>query len=73
MAPVPFRSKAAEESLLGNSIDELGEEQLEEVGEQAAEDTRPISDVRTTAAYRKHVSSVLVQRALAEVIGKLKG
>jgi CO/xanthine dehydrogenase FAD-binding subunit len=62
-----------EEALLGQALDEIGEEQLDHVGKQAAEDTRPISDVRTTAAYRKHVSSVLVQRALAEVIRTLKG
>ncbi len=72
VAPVPFRSEAAEELLLGKPLAEIGEEQLVEIGERAAEDTRPISDVRTTAAYRKHVSSVLVQRALTEAIGKLK-
>ena len=72
VAPVPFRSEAAEEMLLGMSIDQISEEKLVEIGNRAAEDTRPISDVRTTAAYRKHVSSILVQRALAEVIGKLK-
>ncbi len=73
VAPVPFRSKAAEELLLGKLIEEIGDEQLVQTGELAAEDTRPISDVRTTAAYRKHVSSVLVQRALAQAIRRLKG
>jgi carbon-monoxide dehydrogenase medium subunit len=73
VAPVPFRSKAAEEMLIGQALEEVGEEQLDNVGKRAAEDTRPISDVRTTAAYRKHVSGVLVQRALAEAIRRLKG
>ena len=72
VAPVPFRSKAAEEMLLGMSMDQISGEKLVQIGNRAAEDTRPITDVRTTAAYRKHVSSILVQRALAEVIGKLK-
>lgn len=73
VAPVPFRSKAAEERLVGMALDNLDDNLVDQIGETAAEDTRPISDVRTTAAYRKHVSSVLVQRALAEVIGKLRG
>jgi carbon-monoxide dehydrogenase medium subunit len=73
VAPVPFRSKDAEEMLMGKVLNEIGEEQLDNVGKRAAEDTRPISDIRTTAAYRKHVSSVLVQRGLAEAIRRLKG
>jgi carbon-monoxide dehydrogenase medium subunit len=68
VAPVPFRSKVAETMLVGKVLDEIDEGLLDQVGLRAAEDTRPISDVRTTASYRKHISSVLVTRALDEAI-----
>lgn len=71
VAPVPFRSKVAEEFLAGKALDELGKDLLGKAAELAAEDTIPITDVRTTAAYRKHVSGVLVTRALDETIRKL--
>jgi carbon-monoxide dehydrogenase medium subunit len=73
VAPVPFRSKAAEELVLGKHINELDPETLGQVGERAAADTRPISDVRTSAAYRKQVSKVLVVRGLEQVLEKLGG
>jgi carbon-monoxide dehydrogenase medium subunit len=73
VAPVPIRSRAAEEMLLGKRIDEIDEETLDQVGERAAADTRPITDVRTSAAYRKHVSNVLVRRGLDQVLNELGG
>jgi carbon-monoxide dehydrogenase medium subunit len=72
VAPVPLRSKAAEMMLVGKVLDEIDGGLLDHVGLRAAEDTRPISDVRTTASYRKHVGGVLVIRALNEAIRKLK-
>ena len=71
VAPVPLRSTAAEEMLLGMRIDQMTEVTLDQVAERAAADTRPISDVRTSAAYRKHVSKVLVKRGLDQVLGEL--
>jgi carbon-monoxide dehydrogenase medium subunit len=73
VAPVPFRSKAAEELLLGKPINEFDPETLDHVGECAAADTRPITDVRTNAPYRKQVSKVLVVRCLEQVLEKLGG
>jgi len=73
VAPVPFRSKAAEELLLGKHTNELDPETLDQVGERAAADTRTISDVRTSAAYRKQVSKVLVVRGLEKVLENLGG
>lgn len=72
VAPIPFRSEDAEELLIGNRIFEIRDELLEQVGECAAAATRPISDVRTSAAYRKYVSKVLVKRALIEALETLK-
>jgi carbon-monoxide dehydrogenase medium subunit len=72
VAPVPFRSESAEELLIGHQFYEIKDEFLEKVGDQAAADTRPISDVRTNAAYRREVTRVLVKRALAEVLEQIK-
>lgn len=72
VAPVPLRSTAAEAGLLGTPLSEVSDELLAEVGVLAAKDTRPISDVRTTAAYRKHVSKVLVRRAITNAISELE-
>lgn len=72
VAPTPFRSEKAEEMLIGKQMSEIKEELLEEVGERAATDTRPITDIRASAIYRKRVSKVLVKRALVEAIEKLK-
>lgn len=71
VAPVPLRSVGAEDLLIGVPLSEITEELLDEVAERAAMDARPISDVRTTAAYRKHLSGVLVKRAVADAVRRL--
>ena len=72
VAPTPIRSEAAEELLIGQHINEIKDEFLEKIGEKAAADTLPISDVRTSAAYRRETSKILVKRALAEALGHLQ-
>jgi carbon-monoxide dehydrogenase medium subunit len=71
VAPVPLRVRGAEELLGGVPLTNVTEDLLGEVAERAASDTRPISDVRTSAAYRKHVSAVLVKRAAAKAVRML--
>ena len=71
VAPVPLRVKGAEEVLVGVPLAVVNENLLDEVGERAALDARPISDIRTTAAYRKHVTGVLVKRAAAKAVRSL--
>ncbi len=41
-------------------------ELLKEAGDQAAEEARPISDVRASAEWRKKMVAVLTRRALDE-------
>lgn len=65
VAPVPLRAREAEAMLEG---EKPGEELLEKVAAQAAEEIKPISDVRSSAEYRKTLSRVLVERALKEAI-----
>jgi len=71
VAPTPLRSRGAEELLEGTHIDRVTDELLAQTGERAAADTRPISDVRTTAAYRKHMSNVLTRRAIEAAVRRL--
>ncbi|MBN2577104.1 MAG: xanthine dehydrogenase family protein subunit M [Deltaproteobacteria bacterium] len=61
VGPVPLRAHQAELRLAGAT---LGARLLEEVGRLAASETRPIDDLRASAAYRRDMAAVLVRRAL---------
>jgi len=65
VAPVPLRARKAEAMLEG---EEPREELLEKVAARAAEEIKPISDIRSSAEYRKTLSRVLVERALKEAV-----
>ena len=60
-APVPLRARNAEASLQGKV---LTDELVREAGEIAAEEARPIDDVRGSAWFRKEIVKVLVRRML---------
>jgi CO/xanthine dehydrogenase FAD-binding subunit len=70
--PTPLRAQAAEEFLAGvlgeaglwQSADRLPDQVARRFGELVAAATRPIDDVRGTAAYRRHAMSVLARRTL---------
>jgi carbon-monoxide dehydrogenase medium subunit len=66
VAPTPIRPHAAEEALRGQA---LTQERIEEAARLSAEASRPIDDVRGTAAYRQRVVKVLVRRLLDESVG----
>jgi CO/xanthine dehydrogenase FAD-binding subunit len=63
-APTPIRAHAAEDALRGQS---LTAEVISEAAHLAGEATRCIDDVRGSAAYRRRVLEVLVQRLLTQV------
>ncbi len=71
-APTPVRAAEAEgfiegvleEQGLWDSREEIGEPALVRFGEMVEAVTRPISDVRGTAAYRTHAVGVLARRTL---------
>jgi CO/xanthine dehydrogenase FAD-binding subunit len=71
-APTPVRAAEAEgfiegvleEQGLWDSREEIGEPALVRFGEMVETVTRPISDVRGTAAYRTHAVGVLARRTL---------
>lgn len=62
VAPVPLRLRAAEAVLLGCPPDA---DVLARAAEAARDEVEPISDLRASADYRRHVTGVLVARAVA--------
>lgn len=63
-APRPVRALAAEESLLGKPLDATA---IAEAARLAVDATRPIDDIRGTAAYRRRMAAVIVRRLLAGI------
>lgn len=61
VAPTPIRARRAEAKLEGHV---LSEALAEEVGKIAAEEARPISDVRSSAEYRRAMVATIAKRAL---------
>lgn len=60
---VPVRVGEAEAVLAGST---LGSEAFEEAAQAAAKHVEPASDIHGSAEYRRHLTSVLVKRALVE-------
>lgn len=69
VAPTPIRARKAENLLRGKSIDDA---LIEQVSQTAAKETKPISDVRASAEYRRDLSRVLTKRALQEAVKRAK-
>lgn len=72
VAPTPIRAKEAEAMIEGRKIRDIPGLALE-VAQRASEATRPISDIRASAEYRREIARVLVKRALVDVVEKFKG
>ncbi len=67
VAPTPLRATDAEKLLVGT---DLGKRALAEAADAAAEAVAPISDVRSTAKYRKEMVRVLVRDGLAKAAAR---
>ncbi|MDP2602713.1 MAG: xanthine dehydrogenase family protein subunit M [Deltaproteobacteria bacterium] len=61
VAPTPLRAKRAEAALEGQVLTEA---LAEKVGQLAAEEAKPISDVRSSADYRRAMVGAMTKRAL---------
>jgi carbon-monoxide dehydrogenase medium subunit len=70
VAPTPIRALKAEEHLNRKTC---ADEEIDEAAETAARETRPISDLRGSAEYRREVSRVLVKRAVKTALQKVGG
>lgn len=69
LAPRPLRAHEAEAALLGHPLHADG---IAEAARLAAGATRPISDIRGTAEYRKRVTEVTVRRLLTQAAEALE-
>lgn len=69
VAPKPLFVAAAGEALAGKAI---SDDVIEEAARLAQAAATPITDMRGTAEYRKHLSAVLTRRALHKAIERAK-
>ena len=65
VAPIPMRSKNAEEILRGNRI---SDGLIDEASKAAAAECKPISDIRASEEYRRDMVRVFTKRALRKAI-----
>jgi carbon-monoxide dehydrogenase medium subunit len=61
VAPVPLRARRAEAELTGGP---LAAERIDRAAKIAAEEAKPIDDVRGSAWYRRRMVAVLTRRGL---------
>jgi carbon-monoxide dehydrogenase medium subunit len=69
VAPTPLYVKAAGEFLAGKPVSDENIEQAAAIARDAA---KPITDMRGTIAYRKHITGVLTRRALHDAVARAK-
>jgi carbon-monoxide dehydrogenase medium subunit len=62
-----FRAKAAEEVMRGEKVTDA---LIDEAGKRASQEAQPITDVRSTAEYRKQMIEVLAKRMIYSSIGR---
>jgi len=63
-----FRSKRAEALLAGSAVTP---DLIDAAARQAADDCRPIDDLRAPADYRRHAAQALVRRLLTQAWSRL--
>ena len=68
VAPTPLRARKAEALVSGNAAP--SEALLAEFARTVSEEVKPITDHRSTEAYRRHASGVLARRLLERCIAK---
>jgi carbon-monoxide dehydrogenase medium subunit len=61
LAPTPMRVRSAEAFLRGTKLEDGV---VEQAARMAADETKPVTDIRSTKEYRKELCKVLVKRAL---------
>ncbi len=67
VAPVPFRAFQLEEMLQGHTV---SEETIDKVSTMASEIISPVSNIRSTADYRRDLTRVFTKRLLLELMSK---
>ncbi len=69
VAHTPIRARQAEACLLGK---ELTPDTIKEAAERAAVEAEPISDIRASAEYRRHLVNVLTRLTLQKIGAELQ-
>lgn len=69
VAPTAIRAKKAESMLIGAR---LTEHTIEAVARAAAEESKPVDDVRASAWYRKKMVEVVVRRTIGLSLQQVK-
>jgi len=67
VAPIPMRARKAEDVLTGKT---LNSDLIEIAARTASEESKPIDDIRSSAAYRKSIVEVLTRRAIQQCINR---
>ncbi len=70
VGPAPLRMIAAEEALLGQGP---GDEIFRAAGDIAAQGVDPPADIHASSSYRRHLTGVLVRRALRTAASRVTG
>ncbi len=70
VAPTPILVKEAEDALVGQPVSDAAIQKAADAAKNAA---KPISDMRGTAEYRKHLCEVLTRRALNTAVERAQG
>lgn len=70
VAPTVVRSPKAEQILIGRKA---GVESIQEAARAVVGDISPISDIRSTAEYRRHAARILTIRALEQALKQAQG
>ena len=65
VAPTPIRARKAEDTIKGKPIQE---QLIEKAAQAAAEEAKPISDLRGPANYRREMVKVLAKQAIRQAI-----
>ncbi len=69
VAPTPIRAIKAEKAIKGKKLNDA---LIEKAARMAADEAHPISDVRTSAEYRRKVLRVLTAEALKQALARAK-
>ncbi len=70
VAPTPVRAKKAEAILRGMKLDD---KLVEQSGQAASDESKPIDDVRGSADYRRRLVAVLTRRAVMQAVQQAQG
>lgn len=72
VAPIPLLSMSASKILIGQPIEKLlnDSEIIDNAADAAAADAKPLSDIRGSKEFRKHLVKVLVKRTIKDAATK---